>query len=265
MKRTRNIVNGVKFWLVLFVLASSFGPMLVSADVVWSDNFDGNDYDDWTVQHGEFSAADGYLKSTETVGGWYSSYLMAMISHDSNVTTGTWSFDYYQASTSNQWPNGGVTILIEEEDVQEKNFGAIDIEIADTFIALWNPTEKVASWSSNFENTWTHVDVTVDENSNVDVFVNDTHRIHYTTTGLTGDYQYIVFWSSVVGQAIDNIVVSDSIDYVSLPFNTTPTTASPTPTTPPDGGIDTTMMLLVGGGVAVIVVIVLVVWKARGR
>ena len=46
---TGTIVNGVRFWLIMVVLVSSIGPILVSADVVWSDNFDDGNYDGWTI------------------------------------------------------------------------------------------------------------------------------------------------------------------------------------------------------------------------
>jgi hypothetical protein len=251
---TGTIVNGVRFWLVMVLLISSFGPMLVSADVGWSDNFDDGDYDGWEIHSGNFSATDGYLESTE-FGDW-DGYNVSIIGIESNVSTGTWSFDCYVPSGITG--NGFTAIFMSPLSDADKE-AHIFVEIDTNIVALWWFGTRVDSWYSNFENTWTGINVTVDEESTINVIVNDVHRINYTTPLLTGDYQWFFFNSWTLGQAIDNVVVSDTIDYESLPFNTTPTP----PTSPPP--TDMTMILLVGGGVAAIVVIVLVVWKVRGR
>jgi len=59
----------------------------VSADEVWSDDFQDGDYDNWTIQKGTWTAEDNYLKTTDK-GGIY---------HPSTTTVGTWSFDAYVA------------------------------------------------------------------------------------------------------------------------------------------------------------------------
>ena len=261
---TRSIVNGVRFWLILVVLVSSFGPMLVSADVVWSDNFDDGNYDGWTVYSGAFSAADGYLESTElevpeNIAGIY---------NESNVSTGTWSFDCYLPNEDDNYI--GLSLLTDADFISY-----LFLQVTSERVVLWLNRSTgadyydiynwidVAYWRSTFNNTWTHIDVTLTEDWLFDVFVNNIHRISYTNSTPVSsirDNHNFFFNSHTLGEAIDNVVVSDTIDMQRN--ETTTTTTSPSPT---DGEIDTTMILLVGGGVAAIVVIVLVVRKVRGR
>ncbi len=260
MKRTygknrysRSVVNGVRFWLVLVVLVSSFGPMLVSADVVWSDDFDDGNYDGWTVHSGAFSCNNYYLESTEV-----ERHTLSGIYHESNVSKGTWSFDCYLPSGS----------LYVKTLTDEDGYGHLTVEITPYRIALWLYPDKsfgmAGDWDSTFSDIWTHIDVTVKGDTIFDVFVNGDHRISYTNAStLSRDNWCFIFWSTTEGQAIDNVVVRDTI-LESLQFNETPTTTTTTSPPPTEEGFDMTMILLVGGGVAV-VVIVLVVCKVRGR
>ncbi|MFX1262655.1 MAG: hypothetical protein ACFFAZ_11245 [Promethearchaeota archaeon] len=260
---TKSIVNGVQLWLVLFVLLSSFGPLLVSAEVVWEDNFDDGNCDDWilyytdeTTRNGTYSAADGYLECTELA----EPQERSLIYHECNVSTGTWSFDCYLPSDDSSYL--GLSLL-NDADV----YCYLFIQVTSTSVALWLDKTfvggdflewvKVEQWFSNFNGIWTHIDVTVDENSKVDVFVDNTHRISYTNSSpilSTRENRYFRVDSRTIGQAIDNVVVKDTIDE-SLTFNTDLH----------DDGFDMTMILLAGGGIAAIVVVVLVVWKVRRR
>jgi hypothetical protein len=78
-RRVRISVRGLIICLILVILVSTIGPMPVSADVLWSDDFNDGNYDGWTIHgynfthypalpitpcDGEFSAADYTLKAT---------------------------------------------------------------------------------------------------------------------------------------------------------------------------------------------------------
>ena len=281
---SRSIANGVKIWLVMLILVGSMSPMLVSADVGWDDDFDDGDYDGWTVMWGNFSAANHYLECTginETSG-------RSLIIHESNVTTGTWSLDCY---LSDEYHEMFVVPHRDNETLWHSCLYLMSSYI-NLYIREGISWDQKGYWYSKFmfNETWTHIDLTVDEDMIFDVFVNGIHRIHYDNAShLTGDYGYFVFESEFEGQAIDNIVVSDTIDIepnatttttpttsslsetttsstTSSPTETTATTTTTTSSIPTETTIaDTTMILLIGGGVAVIVVIVLVIWKVRGR
>jgi hypothetical protein len=252
-----NIVNGVRFWLVMVVLVSSIGPISVSANVVWEDNFDDGNYDGWTVRNGTFSAANYYLESTELA----QTQNVSRIYHESNVSTGTWSFDCYLPSEENE--GIGLSLLTDADHISY-----LWVQINSERVVLWlNITsavhgtwgwQMVAWWRSVYNGTWTHIDVTLDEIWLFNVFVNNVHRISYTNSTPVSsitDNRYFCFISNTIGQAIDNVVVSDTIDILGNGTTTTTTV----------DGVDMTMILLVGGGIAAVVVIVLVVWKFRGR
>ena len=264
---TRGIVNGVRLWLVLVVLISSSGPMLVSADDTWSDNFNDLDYVGWTVDNGTFSAANAYLECTE----FAQNANFSLIRHESNVSRGTWSLDCYMPSEADD--SIGLSLRT-DADLDSHLF----IQVSSDRVVLWlNMSsdvhdrlmwQSVAWYRSTFTNSWTHIVVTLDEDWEFNVFVNNVHRISYTNStpmSWVMDSLYFRFFGHVLGQAIDNVVVSDTIDYESLPFNTTQPETTTTTSTPPPDGVDMTMMLLVGGGGVAIVAIVLVVWKIRGR
>jgi hypothetical protein len=273
-RHTGTIANGIRLWLVLLLLVGSFGPVLVSADVVWSDNFDDGNYDGWTVHEGNFSAANYYLESTEINAstGW------AFIRRETNVSTGTWSFDCYL-------PSGSDSISVSPHTDDNSNpdddfVGYSFIEIMPNRVRLLirmatGGVNIVDGWSSTFNGTWTHIDLTVDEDMIFDVFVNDVHRIHYDDAShLTGDYRYFVFNSQTEGHAIDNVTVSDTVDVVCTdpecplchPTSPTPTptpTPTSTPTTPPPPPLPLDLILIAGGAAVVVIVLAIVFLRRR--
>ena len=97
-KLNRSVVEGLRVFLVMVILASSFGPMFASADVVWEDNFDDPNLPGWTIFgyenefsqvtiEGNFSAASGVLEVLDDG--------MNFARHNSTTNVGTWSFDMF--------------------------------------------------------------------------------------------------------------------------------------------------------------------------
>lgn len=227
---------------IVFVLCwMGYLPLACRGAEVWSDDFDDGNYDGWIVHEGNFSAANHYLESTEidSSTGW------AFIRRETNVSTGTWSFDCYL-------PSGSDSISVSPHTDDNSNpdddfVGYSFIEITPNRVSLWirratGGVGIVGEWSSTFSETWTHIDLTVDEDMIFDVFVNGVHRIHYgDASHLTGDYRYFVFNSETEGHAIDNVVVSDT----------------PTPPPPP------LILWLVLGGAAVAVTVLAIVFLRR--
>jgi hypothetical protein len=103
----------------------------------------------------------------------------------------------------------------------------------------------------------------MDEAWKINLFVNGTHRINcdVLTDYEPRGYFKITFYQ--VGQIIDNIVVSDTIDIQGNETSTT-TTQPETTTTDTTSSLGIPMEWLVGGiGVPVIPVIVLIVWEMQ--
>lgn len=272
----RNITNlSVGLALVGILLLIAFIPIPAYAAEVWSDDFDDGNYDGWTVFEGAFSCATGYLIATESgVSDW------AGIFHNSTVVSGTWSFDYYLVGathfvvnlmTDRAETSGGYNLLIQMKTVA--------VEIAIFYFGF----DIKASWSFPYgTESWTHIDVTIDESWNMQVFVNGTHRLSYTLFPTDKTMLYFgVSTENGIGNAVDNIVVSDTIDIECTNatceldhFETTTTTEDTTTTTTSDTTTsDTTPtagdalpleLIVLGGGIAVVVIVLVIFLKRKG-
>ena len=98
----------VEVFIVLYLILNLASP--IKAQMVWSDSFD--DLSNWNVTHGAFDDINGTITPTECYegsryensGGPYT--CVGALWHDSNATTGSWSFDLYMAgSKSLIWIN----------------------------------------------------------------------------------------------------------------------------------------------------------------
>lgn len=278
---------GVLSILMIVVYSTIVGPAAVSASVVWSEDFE--DIVDWTIdavtagKGGAMSIIDGRLESTGV--NW------SETSHQSNVDTGTWSFDvinpvtniklYYSPHHPNIYRNiarsTAVHFMMEAPETWNGSsyalmFSGIHIQLnrytlLGTIGVFFLDTCEIEAQT---EGTW-HFDVTLDESGFFSVFVNDTHRIAYEAAVADYDWEYFCFGSEP-GASIDNIVVSDSIDvqctnetctleHPELTTTTTPPPETTTTTTPPP--LFPTEMLAVAVGVSVVLVVVVVFWRSR--
>ncbi|MGD2072847.1 MAG: hypothetical protein PVG65_05100, partial [Candidatus Thorarchaeota archaeon] len=191
------------------LLIYAYQPILCNAAEVWSDDFDDGNSDGWNISSGDFTCANGYLETTEVAAPSTGS----LIYHESSIQHGTWSFDAYLLG--NEWY---LLIMVDDYEFHTR---MLYVEVRNTRISIGRVSGIIVSWDSpkSMSGTWTHIDVTVDDDWTINVFVNNTHRINYDTLSLdTTDY--LIFNPYTVGQAIDNIIVDDEIDYESLPFPT---------------------------------------------
>ena len=235
--------------------------MDTSAAEVWSEIFD--DLDEWTGDTDDFIVTNGYLECTvENIGS-----MGSKIFHDSTVNSGTWRCDLFHAVVSSLhiffWASEASNPYTTSEPIYF-------IWLDGVRFRLYRNSQELILWGADksYSGTWTHLDVTMDESFNINVFVNGTHRIHYQTLDPMATCLYFGFGMNQIGLAADNVTVSDSID---IPGNTTttttttttptstPTTPTTTPTTPPPLPIE--MIALVGG--AAVVVVVLVIFMRR--
>jgi hypothetical protein len=264
-KGTYAIIADLTF--IVLVLSLITLPLHSHAAIVWSDNFDDGNYDGWTLEMGGMTAVNGYLECTSVP-----LDAPTVIWHESTVNAGTWSADILTIGTGELiitffWPEEShlrYWLLLDGWDV-----------------SLWISASKAGEWvyDPDADDTWIHVDITVDELFNIDVFINGTHAIHHQTLDPIVSCQHFRFLMHEVGQIADNVEVSDTIDIVCTnetctlqhegpePTSTTsepsPTNTTPAPAPPPPPADIPIEMIALGGGVAVVLVVLVIFMKRR--
>ena len=279
--RMRNYTYIAGIIIIALMLVIGIKPISCNAAIVWSDDFNDGDYSGWTVHSGAFAAENYMLESLESTvdppeEGWIN-----IISHESSVVVGTWSFDILcrenfivQGFTERVFE---IQFIAPSTDflnhscysfgVWQSMTGAL---LASFTLTKWvdgvRDTDKTKSFPNSNFNGWTHIDITRNTTGHMDVYINETLRLSTQDTELdTSNYFIIGAISNLWLVAVDNITVND------VPLTTTTSTPTPTPTptssptttdTSPPPGISPEL-LAIGIGVPVILVIVLVVWKVR--
>jgi len=219
--------------LTTVLCISLFVPLLCKADPVWSDNFDDLNYDGWTVTNGTFTAADGTLRPT---GGSWDYYIIV---HPSTVTTGTWSFDVtglteaYGPSYENRvlymcvtpvprngWRAAG--LLIGGSGPEIGAWASIDGEHDAVRLGeAWDFPSDASRLA------WQHINITRGSDGRLCVYVNGTLVIDAAgweqNLDLVTTSNYFCFATSQKDFAIDNIVVSDTVDIQPPPPKPAPT------------------------------------------
>ncbi|MFW9767367.1 MAG: hypothetical protein ACFFF9_10390 [Candidatus Thorarchaeota archaeon] len=252
----KNIILRCTALIISLVFVFSLVPHSVAA-VVWEDNFDDGNYDDWTVSQGSWDASNGYLVAE------YGSDLLHEIWHNSSQIEGTWSFDLFLVYDSNDYGSMYFDFIV--NGTSEYSFH-VSCDEGNPIVALIGGATLESAGLAIGNQTWTHIDITRNSTGGMHVYVNATGPVAepilsaVDTTHSISERFEIVSTYSVEGSRVDNIVVKDTIDIVP-PESTTPTTSDPTPTTT-DGGGDTTL-LIIGAGVAVIAIIAAVVFMRR--
>jgi len=183
--------------------------------VVWSDNFDDGDYDGWSVTSGMFLAETNTLKAVSE--GSIERYQSIsegsnVVVHPSTVTTGTWSFDVYVTG------DGGGEILFMM--VPGRTYM---IDITSDNIYLWRrgideEGRRVGGVMLHFPyivrdpfSGWQHIDITREGNGRIRVYHGGKWATGAYDTLLTTS-QSFVYIAPSSGMALDNIVVSNTID-----------------------------------------------------
>jgi len=248
-RRIRSAVDGLVVWLVLVILVSSIGPMPVSAEEVWSDDFNDGDYDGWTIYgynftffpptpaDGNFSAADNTLKATGPV------YNYA--AHPSSVAYGTWSFNVHVAHT----PMDYLIIFFLVSDFSQFLSGitgySMIVNMDGTFELKRHdgmpPVPTIGSYDAPGELSGLQdIRVTRSDSGQFRVHINGTLQMEEEDSTYTTSEDFC--FASESGQAIDNVVVSDTIDVTGGPLE----------------------LLVIGiGGAAVVVIVAVVILKRR--
>ncbi len=253
--------------LIGLIFVFSLFP-LASAAVVWSDNFDDGNYDDWNVTVGDWRVTDGILET------YYVDSYETGIWHDSSQIEGTWSFDVYHGSSSSA--HESVCMFMANGTDTPTDYYGYGIRFSVNSIFLVKQTGSFLSLSSlafvmieGLVTTWTHIDVTRNSAGEFNVYFNATSTIaEPDITVVHTEYSYserFVVATAGILLKLDNVIVDDTI--LITPPTTTTTTTTNTTTTTTNGGttplpIDTTL-LIAGAGVVGVIIIAVVVLKRR--
>ncbi len=219
----------------------------------WSDDFDDGDYDGWTITgynfepfyvdmmtppipiKGNYTAEDGTLQSL----GFRVPSLAGVASHPSTVAYGTWSFDvhitdeteehFYVYFATDDW--GDYPIHINSYDIAivlqpgqawswelEEDAQAGFVLVKRNGAATEGGWQGLGSYSLYEELSGVyHIDITRDNMGNFKVYIDGdlvieaTDNEHKTSTWFR--------FTGEPGPAIDNVVVKDTIDDLSLRLN----------------------------------------------
>ncbi|MFX0168905.1 MAG: hypothetical protein ACFE89_06030 [Candidatus Hodarchaeota archaeon] len=213
--------------LLLLCGSASWAPPSVAA-VVWADDFNDGNFAGWTIAYGAFSAADNTLRGDSS--GWNYAY------HSSIVAEGTWHFDVYHSGadlcpyvwfiTNDLFSEGAnnpyngyylhFTLISNAIELCRDT----EMQGYDYILDSYHPSNGIAGW-------W-HLDVTRDSSGNIHVYINETLQLQAQDTNFdTSQYLYFECYDH---HALENVVVSDTVDIEppSEPPTTPTTTTTPT-------------------------------------
>ncbi len=208
----------LKFTALLFGLIFVFSSFpQTAAAVVWSDNFDDGNYDGWTVELGSFLVTDGELMSdTGTT--------IRIIWHASSQTVGTWSIDHWNPTHVNIHAQN-IIFLASGDVTPTADYSGYGIRIREASVFLLRYDEGVSvslvfTLFENFEQTWTHYDITRNSTGGLHVYVNATSTTaepDLVVVDTTYDHsnKFILRGGNNIGayavSQIDNITVDNEI------------------------------------------------------
>ncbi|MFW9793107.1 MAG: hypothetical protein ACFFEE_02300 [Candidatus Thorarchaeota archaeon] len=200
--------------------------------IVWEDNFDDEDISDWqifkvnhtaspdTLMPGNTTAVGGVMRHLETE--W------SYAGHNSSVAFGTWTFDVDIQKPVNEYHFSiafisevfdddwltyetvgeayGVTIYLHEGEITEIRLTKGNHETGASYLGTYTKSNLVG---------WNNIIVTRDQTGHFWVYLNGNFKIY------AKDLQYSTserfYFLSHGGPAIDNLTVSDTIDYDAAP------------------------------------------------
>ena len=223
-KKNLKIIYDFILILTLFISAKGFSAYLTTT--VWSDNFDDGNYDDWTVLAGSVSASTNVLRVTS------SGY--AVIYRNSTTVTGTWRFDLDMTDNPDDVQICFITKNIDGVYVRD-NYLVENNADDDGFRFvrwIWTGSSMSPLILDEYDVTggltgWYHFDITRDGSGRMFVYINDTLVMQAvdTTHSTASCFVFNVpIAPSGTGPAIDNVIVSDTVD-ITQP-TTDPTSSS---------------------------------------
>ncbi|MHA2204450.1 MAG: hypothetical protein ACXABC_01215 [Candidatus Thorarchaeota archaeon] len=264
----RSILTYISVLFVTLMLSTGLCPLQVYAATVWTDDFDDGDYDRWVITgingsspsptfiDGNFTIENGRLKAEGPE--WNHAY------HDSFVASGTWSFDilavdselkrFYvmfitlQGDLDEGYPNG-YSFMVATNSYGPTQFTAFALLRQDTGYdnAPLCEYETSVGVAGGY-----HIDITRNLDGEFNIWINGTHRITGKDTSYTISEGFR--FHTPAGSSIDNVAVSDSVDFEAPTTSDTPTEPTPLP-------VDLITILILGVGIVATIVIIAIVMK----
>ncbi len=216
--------------VVALLLSSILLPISCDAATVWSDDFNDGNYNSWTIYGlnfstfplttatGEFSAADNTLKATSA------DPIYSYAVHSSSVVYGTWSFDLNAVDNSFHYSvvffiAGDMSLIPTMEYAYSIIVCTDSVPTTTTapaiLLAKHGPTpgsEIIGRYEpSDGVSGWQNIVVTRSTSGLFTVYVNGTAQISVEDTTHTTSVDFC--FGSETGPAIDNVVVSDTVDF----------------------------------------------------
>ncbi|MGY5864211.1 MAG: hypothetical protein RTV41_06370 [Candidatus Thorarchaeota archaeon] len=207
-------------------------PRAIPSAIVWSDNFDDEDISDWqlfkvnhsatpdTLLPGNSTAVGGVLRHLETE--W------SYAGHNSSVAFGTWTFDVDIQEPVDEW-HFYVAFISEIFDDDWLTYGQIgsaygvgfyihDTGSTEFRLTKGNHATGASFLDSYFGNNiigWRNIIVTRELSGQFHVYLNGDHILQAKDLQHTTSERF--YFISPGGPAIDNLTVSDTIDYDAAP------------------------------------------------
>jgi len=202
MKNASQTLHSCVLLVSFLILASMFPLNETGAAVVWADDFNDGNYSDWTIIYGAFSTDNYMLQSLVA---------QSCINHPSSVIIGTWSFDFIFSGRFSSGANIG--FACEEVVLYPVTGYVLKVGRSAFELVVWNQSYDWiigAYYPSSHIDGQQQVDITREETGLIRVFINGTLRIEAVDNTLTISNFFHFFCGP--DEALDNIVVSDTID-----------------------------------------------------
>ncbi len=258
----------------LLLCSAAWCNLASAAEHDWSDDFEDDNYDGWTIIQGDFDVVDGNLVGTTN--GPADSH--CSIYHESNVSMGTWSFDVYiPLALAALWIP--IAFMAESPTHLADVYYVVEFYNTQMYLSRYNGLSQSIVGNYDFPGGTHcglhHIQVVRNETNYLYLYHNGTVVIEGLSLVPLLEWNYFVFYSFLDGSAawIDNVNVTEYV--VSTDTTTTTSTGSTTESTDTGssstttggtnvGGGDMTMTyLLVGGGAAIVVIAIVVIIRMR--
>jgi hypothetical protein len=173
--------------------------------IVWSEDFEDGDMEGWEIisPRDVFYVEEGVLMSGPQTGG--------DMQHESNVSTGTWSFDIYLPET--MLGPDIIGLFVAQDDINAFGFefrNILDKTRITALIVENTQFNYVSQIRVPKAQGWNHIDITRDEIGKSRVFLNQELVMEYEDD-LTITPHSFHLGVNDVGPAFDNLVVRNQV------------------------------------------------------
>jgi hypothetical protein len=254
--------------LTMFVLCISVCTTTANATLFLEEHFDNEDPPGWTMfgyenmtslvtTEGSFSVVDGRLTALGDD--------INIARHDSDMTVGSWCWDMFVPDEDDGW----FYVYLMSNGTRPfpafaSTFVCVGAWILENDFLAWQGTGTDADLLSNIYmdsiQGLHRIKVNRTSDGYYEVYINRTLRGFFERNEVVSSTYFEVGCRNATGAWVDNIYVSDDLNFEPPPPTTTPTT---TPTTPPPGDFPWILVAVVGGVAAGVIVLAIVCLRRR--